>query len=716
MSGDERSLHDLWTALSRVTRRLDDLAAGVARLAAAEAVPSGEPLDEPTRARLAGLESVLAVGPHLGRQVALLLAVDRVIHQAGADCAALFLPNAEGGLQSEAQRGFHLGPLRLATDEGLVGRAFGEGETIRGVPAHQAVDRLLREHDILQALAIPVRAPAGPVVAVLFAGRRRPAAFGDEALATLRLLAERVGLTLATASPALEPPPDLLELARELDLDRAAARVARVLAARLGAERAVVLLPEGAGIRPVADLDGPRRSGALSPVPEAVAATLRGAPSGVLGPHEPEPAVDVLVGSQFRAVIPIAIDDQVVAVLVAGGPRPLPTAALGGLLPLAGAALRNARLLAETTAGLEDRRAAGRQAPSPPPVRDFANLLAVILARVGLARERIGDPALAAELGVAEEAAWRAVEAVRSLLGFAPGERDTPRVPLDLGAVIREAVEDARRQWASRPGSPPVVTLDLVPLPPIRGCADDLREALRHLLDNAAEAVSPGGAITVRTRWDGREHVDLLVEDAGTGMDERVRARALEPFFSTRGPGRLGLGLPVVQAIVAHHAGTLDLVSVPEAGTTVRLGFPTAGAAARVFGGAAGRAAVARVLVVEDDAAVREALATALAHDVRAVLSAADGPEALEIVRREAIDVVLADLDLPALSGIEVARQVKRIQPQARVVLVTAWPGRLDDATLAEAGIDRVIDKPVGVEEVLSVLDAVLGRRPVVRP
>jgi CheY-like chemotaxis protein len=207
-----------------------------------------------------------------------------------------------------------------------------------------------------------------------------------------------------------------------------------------------------------------------------------------------------------------------------------------------------------------------------------------------------------------------------------------------------------------------------------------------------------------------------LVEDAGTGMDERVRARALEPFFSTRDPGRLGLGLPVAQAVVAHHGGTLDLVSVPEVGTTVRLCFPTAGGTTRTFASAARRATVARVLVVEDDAAVREALGAVLGQEGHVVLEAADGPGALEAVRREPVDVALVDLDLAGMSGLEVARQVKRVQPRARIVLVTGWPGRLDDATLTEAGVDRVIEKPVGVGEVLSALDAVLVLRPTVQP
>jgi signal transduction histidine kinase/CheY-like chemotaxis protein len=718
MGGDQRSLDDLWAALSRLTRRLDDLATSLGHLDPGRREPAGEPLDEATRSRQAPLESLLAIGPHLGREAAALLAVDRAVHHAGAEFAALFLPDAEGALAAQTWRGFPFRPLRIRPGEGIVGRAFGDGESIRAAPEHQTSDALLRDQGILHALAVPVRLAGARPGGVLFAGRRRPAPFADDALGTLALLAERLALTLATATPAAELLTDALELAADLDLERTAARVVRRLAARLGATRAALFIPDGGGMRLVGTLGGPVEPLRLSPLPEALTAAIEGARAALLGPCERDPVLDRLVATEVQGVIPLARDGRVAAVLVVGSAQPLAVGMLGELGTLAAAAIENARLHAETVAGLHGRQEAERARPSDvaEPVRNFASLLAVVLARVGLAREQAGDPGLAADLRVAEEAAWRAAEAVRSLLGFAPGRLDTPERPLDLGLVIREAVEDARRRWASRPTGPPGITLDLAPLPPIRGDADDLREVLRHLLENAAEAVPARGLITVRARWDGRDRVEVSVEDAGVGMDEEVRARALEPFFSTKGPGRLGLGLPVVQAIVAHHRGTLELVSVPQVGTTVRLGFPTASGAAGQSVRASRPGAAARILVVEDDAAVREAFVALFRREGHAVLAAAEGAEAVELARGEVVDVLLVDLDLPGPSGLEVTREVRRVRPRARAILLTAWPGSLDSALLTAAGIDRVLEKPAGVEAVLAAIEAVLASRPTFRP
>jgi CheY-like chemotaxis protein len=365
-------------------------------------------------------------------------------------------------------------------------------------------------------------------------------------------------------------------------------------------------------------------------------------------------------------------------------------------------------LYGETAAALAEVRAApGGPPPAPAPVRDLAGLLAVCLARIGLARERVRDAGAAADLAVAEEAAWRAAEGIREVLGFAPGRREAVLAPLDLGAAARAAVVAARARWPVAAAGVRL-ELDLEPTPPVRGRPEELAEALAHLLDNAAEAVPAGGEIRVRARWDGGRRVELAVEDTGPGMDEAVRGRALEPFFTTRGPGRLGLGLAVVQAIVTRHEGTLELTSAPGRGTTVCVALPPASA---TRGGPV--PGPTRVLVIEDDAAIREALVALLRDRGYIALAAADGPAGLAVVEREPVDVVFTDLAVAQVSGFDVARAVKRLRPGTPVVLVTGWPGRLDEADVAGSGIDRVIEKPVGAAEMLAALDAALsGRRP----
>lgn len=702
MTEREGPLRDMRDALGEVTRRLEALASSVARLAPPVA-SVGEPLDEGERRRLAPLESLLAVGPDLAPETALLLAVDRVIHAAGADCAAVFVQTPAGDLEAAAHRGFGAAAPRLEPGQGIVGRAWREGEAIRAGSAHQAVDPFLSAHGLAEAVAFPAGAGPDAALGVVFAGRRRPAAFAADALEVLRLLADRVALVLRTR-PAPGP---ASAFGQDLDLAGTAARVARELAGRLGAPRVAVLLPDGETLRLAAAIGIPADR-VPPPADAEPLATVLATGRPWIGATEVPEALAGFLGTPAGLVLPLVARDAVVGLVLAGGPAPLSPVPAADVVPLAALAIRNARLHAETRAALAERRALERRPPpaAAAPTRDLVGLLAVVLARIGLVRERLTDDALAAELAVAEEAAWRAAEAVRGFLGFAPGARSAELRPLDLGAVLLSAVDEARGRSVARGGAPDI-RVELEPLPPVRASAEEMTEALGHLLDNAAEAIGPGETITVRARWDGGSRIDVLVEDRGSGMDEAVRLRALEPFFSTRGPGRLGLGLAVVQAIVSRHRGALELSSAPGRGTSVRLTLPTAARRAEP----PGNGVAPRVLVIEDEAAVREALAEVLGQHGHVALAAADGEEGLAIVHREAVDVVIADLALPGRSGLEVARAVKRIRPGTPVILVTAWPGRLDATAVEASGVERVLEKPTDAAQVVEAVEALLAAR-----
>jgi signal transduction histidine kinase/ActR/RegA family two-component response regulator len=629
--------------------------------------------------------------------------MDRLIHGAGADCAAILLLEPGGNLILAGHQGFVAAPPDAAADAGIVGRALAERETIVGSTVDHDRDPLLRSHGLGRAVAVPIRLVGCAPVGVILAGWRRPLEVGTEALEILTLLADRLAVVLGSSArdPTLSPP-----LVVDLDPGRTAEVVARHAAELLGADVVVRILLAGPdGLRPV-----PPSAEAVPGGPGVLADALASGRPWTATDATSAPEVSDWLGAPARLVVPLASGRAVIAVLVAGGPRRLDAARLDGFLPAATAALRNATLHAATAAALDELRSAGRPAAEPsPPARDFASLLAVILGRLSLVRERVKDAEVSAELDVAEEAAWRAAEAVRGLLGFAPGHRADVLKPLDVLGLLQSATEAARQRWTDRPGGPPVVQLDVEPLPPIRGSASDLREALDHLLDNAVEASLPESPVVVRARWDGGPRIELAIEDRGAGMDEPTRARAIDPFFSTRGPGRLGLGLPVAQAIVARHRGELEVASAPGLGTSVRLRLPTVAGGRRA--GGVRPADTVTVLVVEDETAVREALVEVVGQLGHVAMTAATQAEALVAIQSQRVDVVITDLALPGGSGLEVARSARRLPSGVPVILVTGWPGRLDPAQVEASGVAAVIEKPVGLAEVRAALAGVLERR-----
>jgi signal transduction histidine kinase len=217
---------------------------------------------------------------------------------------------------------------------------------------------------------------------------------------------------------------------------------------------------------------------------------------------------------------------------------------------------------------------------------EFNNLLTTILGHADLAEAEVPRASAArAHLEPIRRAGQRAAELCRQMLAYAgKGRLVVGRV--DLSGAARDA--------AAGLGPDAPLDLDLAAdLPPVRGDAEQLRQMVGNLLTNAAEAVAgTGGRIRLATFWDRldaravarlrhtpglppEEYVALEVRDEGPGMDEATMARAFEPFFSTKFPGR-GLGLPVVLGVVRGHGSGLHVESEPGRGTTVRVYLPVA--------------------------------------------------------------------------------------------------------------------------------------------
>ena len=695
MSGEEGSLGEIRRALAGITRRLDALADAVG-VAAAQ---PGALLDEPTRVRLAPLHSLLAIGLETTAPQACLLAVDRAITHAQADCAAILRSGQDGTLETVAQRGFRL-PLAPQADEGIVGRSFRTGEIVQAAPGMGGPDGLLDIHGLGCALVVPIHDAAGSPAAVLLAGRRRPVPFDPDAVGALVLVADRVAGVLAPHSVEAADGAIPSTVFASLDLARTARTVASEAGARLDAGVVAVLVPDGDGLLLAGGVGLPVAAPPPSWVPPLASVAASRRPWAARAAEEADPELARWLGTTPRAVLPLAVEDELVALLVVGAHDACETTLRPVLARDAALALRNARLHTESL------RTLGDAPPSPQvpsgagsaPLADMASLLAVVLGRLAVARDRVTDATVDRDLADAEEAAWRVAEAVRRVLGFPTGSDPHAAVPLDLAALVRETVRATEALWAGEEGAP-ALTLDLEPVPPIRGHPDELRQALQHFLKNAREAVDGRSSIVVQLRWDGATRVELTVADRGPGMDDATRSRAGEPFFTTKGPGRLGVGLAVAAAVAARHHGEIEIESAPGRGTRVHLRLPTA-AGARTSPPRPppiGRRN-ARVLVVEDERPVREMLVQGLAREGYAVSAANDVGEALALLGQEPVDVVVTDLVLPGGSGLEIARTVKRARPSTAVILVTGWPGRVDPETLKSHGVDAMIEKPVGLD------------------
>ena len=398
-------------------------------------------------------------------------------------------------------------------------------------------------------------------------------------------------------------------------------------------------------------------------------------------------------------------------------------------------ALENARLFAETTRAYQTLRQTQEELVRSEKLRglgqmaagvahDLNNTLAVILGQAELLRSRITDPETREGLGTLERAADDGAHVVRRLQDFA---RQRARVPLgtvDLAGVIRETVEITRPRWKDEPqreGCRIEVRMLLDPLPPILGHAAEIREVLTNLIFNAVDAMPSGGALTIAAHrgaeTGGREPtpgkrggptedraIVVTVTDTGMGMTDAVRQRMFDPFYTTKGVQGVGLGLSVAYSIMERHGGAITATSAPGQGTTVTLRFRAAGAAAARPGPqAGGQVSPCRILLIDDDPAVRTTLTSLLTAAGHTVQKAEGGAEGVALFRATAVDVVLTDLGMPEVTGWDVARLVKAERAEVPVILLTGWGDQLPQE-LTEGLVDCVLAKPYRIQEIQAVL------------
>ncbi len=350
---------------------------------------------------------------------------------------------------------------------------------------------------------------------------------------------------------------------------------------------------------------------------------------------------------------------------------------------------------------------------------DFNNLLTAVSGSHALLREMMDEPRAQKLLDTAERAVARGAKLTHQLLAFARQHRLQAEK-----ANANDLIGAFEGLLVHATGENVDLALDLEPgLWAASIDQTQFQASLLNLIVNARDALAEdGGKITIKTQnvWvDGNRahklgeisagpYVMIAVHDNGAGMAAETKARAIEPFFTTKGPGQgSGLGLSQVYGFLRQSNGQIEIESAIGRGTAVRMFLPRL---AEDVGSEASTETVARagaVLVVEDDPDVLAVAVEALSSLGYDVYSAANATEALSILRRETpIDVLFSDIVMPGnMNGIELAREARRLRPGIRVLLSSGYT-RPD--LLAEDNSD-FIPKPYQMAELDRQLRAMIA-------
>jgi CheY-like chemotaxis protein len=363
---------------------------------------------------------------------------------------------------------------------------------------------------------------------------------------------------------------------------------------------------------------------------------------------------------------------------------------------------------------------------------DFNNFLTVVLCNASLLSRKMKKEERNEMLlrGIVD-AGEKASKLTRQLLAFAGRRKSNP---IDL--CLNDVVSEMSSMLSHMLGDHIELVKNLEPeLWTIKADGSQIEQVIMNLVVNARDAIHGSGQIHLETRNDAcngktapfSNHaqsrcVTLKITDTGEGMDEETQRRAFEPFFTTKKSSGTGLGLATVRSIVEQCRGDIRLESQKGKGTAIEISFPCSTECVEVAPNEqtsirqvvqADRSAW--ILLVEDQEAIRKTIAEALVEAGYTVVQAADGNEGLEAAlgASRPFDLLLSDVNMPGISGVELARQVKSHDPQTKVLYMSGHMRKSVEETSKETGqlSFPILEKPFAISKLLETVEICLTNR-----
>lgn len=360
---------------------------------------------------------------------------------------------------------------------------------------------------------------------------------------------------------------------------------------------------------------------------------------------------------------------------------------------------------------------------------DFNNILSIIMGYTELARLKFQENKNAEQyIKEVLKACRRAKDLIRQLLSFSHSDDKLERQVLYVRPIIKEVVKFLK---ALLPSAIEIQQSIASETGIVFAHPTQIHQVLTNLCTNAAHAMEEAGGIleisladieldpaTLPPHSDLKPgpYVRLTVADTGDGMDSATLKRIFDPYFTTKEPGKgSGLGLAVVQGIVKDHEGGITVSSEIGKGTTFHVYLPRIEAELTVAEEASVPVPTGteRILIVDDEAALVDIWKKYLELLGYVVATKTSCLEALELFRvhPDYFDLVITDYTMPHMNGLDLAREMKRIQPAILIIICSGWKERISNEKNSEAGVRAFLTKPLELRSVAEVIRKVLDER-----
>jgi PAS domain S-box-containing protein len=333
-------------------------------------------------------------------------------------------------------------------------------------------------------------------------------------------------------------------------------------------------------------------------------------------------------------------------------------------------------------------------------IHDFNNILSIIIGNVDILDKCADLSSLHEITKKIRLAANDGAEIVQRLKNFSQIYIQHNDEPVNINKAIIETIDFLKPKWYNIPLSQGItisIDTDLKTVPDILATVAEIREVLSNIILNAIEAMPEGGTITIKT-----EHVEnfiiLSISDTGTGMSSETKKHLFEPFFTTDKSKGTGLGLSVSYGIIKKFGGNISVESKLNEGSTFTITLPVIKPKTikKEKANLGHHEGISRdILVIDDEENICALLKEFLNKEGYNVTVAVGGDKGFEMVKKHAFPIIITDLNMPKISGWELARYVKLKNPETIIIMLSGWEETIQELNAKEPTIDFILQKPV---------------------
>ena len=359
---------------------------------------------------------------------------------------------------------------------------------------------------------------------------------------------------------------------------------------------------------------------------------------------------------------------------------------------------------------LEKIKAAGELASGA--VHHLNNILSVILGKAQIIQNKLNGTSSERDMELLAKAAKDGANSIQKLQRTMSQNRlAIEQIPLSINDLIQEIIEiivPRYKREAQLKGIEYKLELNLGNTSPIMGDSAALREVILNLINNALDAMPDGGKLSIQTTQK-NEKVLVFISDTGTGIPENIQSKIFEPFYTTKGEKGNGLGLSIAASLIKQHKGGIYVDSIVNKGSIFMIELPVTQNRISPKTNPINKSVDAnyKVLLIDDEGIVRETFAELLEEKGLEVTIASNAQEALLKFRKYECDLIFTDLDMPGTNGLELAKELKKINPSIPVFIISGWNYFSHNKIEINGIIDGVIQKPFNMEKIMQEIKRV---------